>query len=85
MLLNDNWFFEMDAQRVPVTLGHTWNAVDGQTAGKDPVPGRPDGAYRRGRFCYTRTLTVRLARGENVVACASSDGSAHDRIVLQGV
>lgn len=61
MLLNDNWFFEMDAQRVPVTLGHTWNAADGQTAGKDPVPGRPDGAYRRGRFCYTRTLTVRPA------------------------
>ena len=61
MLLNDNWFFEMDAQRVPVTLGHTWNAADGQTAGKDPVPGRPDGAYRRCRFCCTHTLTVRPA------------------------
>lgn len=56
--MNENWIFEMDGRRSPVTLGHTWNAVDGQTAGPDPVPGRPDGAYRRGRFGYTRTLQV---------------------------
>ncbi len=32
----------------PVTLPHTWNAVDGQDGGND---------YYRGTCCYTRTWT----------------------------
>lgn len=48
--LNQNWLFskgEGTGQAIPVTLPHTWNAVDGQDGGND---------YYRGTCVYTRTL-----------------------------
>lgn len=40
------------ATAVPVTLPHTWNAVDGQDGGND---------YRRGRFAYLRRMPTPVA------------------------
>ncbi len=48
--LNDNWLFskqESGESAIPVTLPHTWNALDGQDGGND---------YYRGTCYYTRLL-----------------------------
>ncbi len=57
-LLNDHWFFTKQTvdpaapdftRMAPVTLPHTWNALDGQDGGSD---------YDRGAFWYARTLEL---------------------------
>jgi len=57
--LNDNWTFTKDnINWEPVTLPHTWNAVDGMD-GK--------GEYHRGECCYLNQLaTPQLQEGERV-------------------
>ena len=35
LLNNRNWSFTKEGQTEPVTLPHTWNAVDGQDGGND--------------------------------------------------
>ncbi len=46
--LRDGWLFlGPDKQEVPVTLPHTWNAIDGQDGGND---------YWRGSCVYTKTF-----------------------------
>ena len=47
ILLNTGWTFTKEGHDEPVTLPHTWNAIDGQDGGND---------YYRGTCCYTRTL-----------------------------
>ena len=47
ILLNQNWIFSKEGHDEPVTLPHTWNAVDGQDGGND---------YYRGTCCYTTVL-----------------------------
>ena len=47
ILLNTGWTFTKEGHDEPVTLPHTWNAVDGQDGGND---------YYRGTCSYTRTL-----------------------------
>ncbi|WP_417340481.1 sugar-binding domain-containing protein, partial [Gemmiger sp.] len=47
ILLNTGWTFTKEGHDEPVTLPHTWNAVDGQDGGND---------YYRGTCTYTRTL-----------------------------
>ena len=56
---NDNWNFTKDnINWEPVTLPHTWNAVDGMD-GK--------GEYHRGQCCYMNQLaTPRLREGQRV-------------------
>lgn len=45
---NDNWLFSKPGQEpTPVTLPHTWNAIDGQDGGND---------YYRGTGVYTKTF-----------------------------
>ncbi len=45
-LFNDNWFFKRPGEATtPVSLPHTWNAVDGQDGGND---------YWRGSALYTK-------------------------------
>ncbi len=45
----DNWLFSKGSgEKTPVTLPHTWNAVDGQDGGND---------YYRGTCCYSRQLS----------------------------
>ncbi|MDE6590469.1 MAG: glycoside hydrolase family 2 protein, partial [Oscillospiraceae bacterium] len=58
--LNDNWKFYKsarpgDAKGEPVTLPHTWNAVDGQDGGND---------YYRGTCWYIRQLEKPETDGE---------------------
>ena len=47
ILLNQNWIFSKEGHDEPVTLPHTWNAVDGQDGGND---------YYRGTCSYTTVL-----------------------------
>ena len=47
ILLNTGWIFTKEDHDEPVTLPHTWNAVDGQDGGND---------YYRGTCCYTTVL-----------------------------
>ena len=35
ILLNQNWIFSKEGHDEPVTLPHTWNAIDGQDGGDD--------------------------------------------------
>ena len=47
ILLNQNWIFSKEGHDEPVTLPHTWNAMDGQDGGND---------YYRGTCSYTTVL-----------------------------
>ena len=47
ILLNTGWTFSKEGRDEPVTLPHTWNAIDGQDGGND---------YYRGTCCYSRVL-----------------------------
>ena len=47
ILLNKDWIFTKDGRDEPVSLPHTWNAVDGQDGGND---------YYRGTCCYRTVL-----------------------------
>ena len=47
ILLNKDWTFTKDGRDEPVSLPHTWNAVDGQDGGND---------YYRGTCCYRTVL-----------------------------
>ena len=47
ILLNTGWTFTKEGHDEPVTLPHTWNAVDGQDGGND---------YYRGTCSYTTVL-----------------------------
>ena len=60
-LLQNGWRFgkSRDAITEPVTLPHTWNAVDGQDGGND---------YFRGTGWYERELTAEETAGEDVYA-----------------
>lgn len=55
LLWNDNWIFEKEGVREPVTLPHTWNAIDGQDGGND---------YYRGTCVYRKTFTRPETDGE---------------------
>lgn len=68
--LNDNWMFSKQKGgegAVPVTLPHTWNALDGQDGGND---------YYRGTCFYTRNLQKpQMNSGEE--AWLEFKGAAH--------
>ncbi len=68
--LNDGWLFSKvstSESLTPVTLPHTWNAVDGQDGGND---------YHRGTCWYVRTLQKpRMAPGDE--AWLEFNGAAH--------
>ncbi len=57
--LTDGWRFgrSRDAVSEPVTLPHTWNAVDGQDGGND---------YHRGTCWYVRELSADETVGERL-------------------
>ena len=38
ILLNQNWIFSKEGHDEPVTLPHTWNAIDGQDGGNATPP-----------------------------------------------
>ena len=78
ILLNTGWTFTKEGHDEPVTLPHTWNAVDGQDGGND---------YYRGTCSYTRKLEKpELSDGDRAVlqfdgvamtAVVSLNGRAH--------
>ncbi len=76
--LNDNWMFSRQEGEgaVPVTLPHTWNALDGQDGGND---------YYRGTCCYTKQFPKpALNPGEEV--WLEFKGAAHTaEVFLNGV
>ena len=56
--LMSGWFFTgPDKTEIPVTLPHTWNAVDGQDGGND---------YHRGTCWYVRELSKEECAGERL-------------------
>ena len=74
--INDGWYFNKPGEQPqPVTLPHTWNAVDGQDGGND---------YWRGEATYTRRFkSPAIAEGERVTL--SFDGVAMSaNVILNG-
>ena len=49
ILLNTGWTFTKEGHDEPVTLPHTWNAVDGQDGGND---------YWRGTCTYSTAFAA---------------------------
>ena len=71
ILLNTGWTFTKEGRSEPVTLPHTWNAVDGQDGGND---------YYRGTCTYTTQLPkLRLPEGGRAVL--QFDGAAMTAVV----
>ena len=71
ILLNTGWTFTKEGHDEPVTLPHTWNAVDGQDGGND---------YYRGTCSYTRNLEKpELSDGDRAVL--QFDGVAMTAVV----
>ena len=71
ILLNQNWIFSKEGHDEPVTLPHTWNAIDGQDGGND---------YYRGTCSYTRILEKpELSDGDRAVL--QFDGVAMTAVV----
>ncbi|WP_317321493.1 glycoside hydrolase family 2 protein [Subdoligranulum variabile] len=71
IVLNTGWTFTKEEQSEPVTLPHTWNAVDGQDGGND---------YYRGSCTYALQLpAIRLPEGGRVVL--QFDGVAMTAVV----
>lgn len=61
ILLNQNWIFSKEGHDEPVTLPHTWNAIDGQDGGND---------YYRGTCSYTTVLPDISCRKTDVPFCS---------------
>ena len=66
ILLNQNWIFSKEGHDEPVTLPHTWNAIDGQDGGND---------YYRGTCSYT-TVLPNISLPENGRAVLQFDAVA---------
>ena len=77
LLLMENWRFTgKDGQAVPVTLPHTWNALDGQDGGND---------YYRGTCTYETTFPRPAFDRESQCVYLQFDGvNASARVILNG-
>ena len=71
IVLNTGWTFTKEGHSEPVTLPHTWNAVDGQDGGND---------YYRGTCTYTTQLP-KMELPEGGRAVLQFDGAAMTAVV----
>ena len=71
IVLNTGWTFTKEGHSEPVTLPHTWNAVDGQDGGND---------YYRGTCTYTTQLP-KMELPEGGRAVLQFDGVAMTAVV----
>ena len=73
---NDNWTFTKPGeQSIPVTLPHTWNALDGQDGGGD---------YWRGECVYEKTFAAPERTPEDEVYLEFDGVSASASVTLNG-
>ena len=73
---NDNWLFLKPGEnRVPVTLPHTWNNLDGQDGGGD---------YWRGECVYEKTFTAPKRKADEEVYLEFDGVSASAKVTLNG-
>lgn len=73
---NDNWLFLKPGEnRVPVTLPHTWNNLDGQDGGGD---------YWRGECVYEKTFTAPNRKADEEVYLEFDGASASAKVTLNG-
>ena len=71
---NENWFFVKPGEnRVPVTLPHTWNNVDGQDGGGD---------YWRGECMYEKTFSAPGRKADEEVYLEFDGVSASAKVTL---
>ena len=76
ILLNQNWIFSKEGHDEPVTLPHTWNAVDGQDGGND---------YWRGTCIYrTRFAAPPFNTASHQVWIQFDGVNASAHVVLNG-
>ena len=73
---NDNWtFLKPGEDRVPVTLPHTWNNLDGQDGGGD---------YWRGECAYEKSFAAPDRKAGDAVYLEFDGASASARVTLNG-
>ena len=73
---NDNWLFLKPGEnRVPVTLPHTWNNLDGQDGGGD---------YWRGECVYEKNFAAPDRKADEEVYLEFDGVSASARATLNG-
>ncbi len=73
--LNENWDFFQNGNSTPVTLPHTWNAVDGQDGGND---------YYRGVCRYVRQLEKPAMEAGERVFLEIKGAAMSARVMLNG-
>ena len=77
ILLNQNWIFSKEGHDEPVTLHHTWNAVDGQDGGND---------YWRGTCIYKTQFTAPAFDKDTQQVWLQFEGvNASAKVTLNGV
>ena len=77
ILLNQNWMFSKEGHDEPVTLPHTWNAIDGQDGGND---------YWRGTCIYkTRFAAPAFDKNTQQVWLQFEGVNASAKVMLNGV
>ena len=73
---NDYWIFRKPGEdRVPVTLPHTWNNLDGQDGGGD---------YWRGECVYEKTFAAPAKKADEEVYLEFDGVSASAKVTLNG-
>lgn len=75
--ITNNWHFtDLNGNRFPVDIPHTWNAEDGQDGGND---------YKRGRCCYDTVFPCPEYREDERIYLEFRGISSSAEVVLNGV
>ncbi len=75
--ITENWqFTDLDGNRYPVEIPHTWNNIDGQDGGND---------YKRGRCCYDTFFDAPEVKEDQRVYLEFRGVNASAEVILNGV